>query len=313
MEIGIIGLGKMGSNIALQAVEKGLRVIGIDRQKKQELALKGVEAAADIAVIKTLKAPRIIFLWIPAGPGVDLLMNTLVPILNKGDILIDGGNSHFRDSQARHKYLKSKGIEFIDCGTSGGIEGARNGACFMVGGELEVVMTAEPIFKKLAVPGGYIHAGRPGAGHFVKLIHNAIEFGMLQAIGEGLAILKKSEFILDLPDILHTWTHGSVIRGWLIELMENGLRNSKKIEEISSYVEDTGEVNWVLEEALKLEVPIPIIAQSIMELFKSRDEEKVSARAIAIMRHGFGSHPFGKDEAIAKERKTGKAGLNNKF
>lgn len=313
MEIGIIGLGKMGSNIALQAVEKGIRVVGVSRKEREDLTAKGIEVVMDLKAMKNLlRPPRIIFLWIPAGPGVDRLIDSLIPFLNKGDILIDGGNSHFRDSQVRYSRLKNFGIEFIDCGTSGGIEGARNGACFMIGGDSEVTGQVEPILRKLAVTDGYIHAGKAGAGHFVKLIHNAIEFGMLQSIGEGLAMLKKSEFVLNFADLFHNWAHGSVIRGWLVELMEKGLRDGIPIEEISSYVEDTGEVNWAVEEALKLEVPIPVISQSVMELFKSRDEEKISAKAVAIMRHGFGGHPFGKDDAIAKERRMGKVGLCDK-
>jgi 6-phosphogluconate dehydrogenase len=313
MEIGIIGLGKMGSNIALQAVEKGIRVVGMSRKRRGDLSAGGIEVVMDLKAVKNLLQPsRMIFLWIPAGPGVDQLIDSLVPFLNKGDILIDGGNSHFRDSQVRYGRLKSLGIEFIDCGTNGGIEGARNGACFMIGGDSEIAGQVEPILRKLAVPDGYIHAGKSGAGHFAKLIHNAIEFGMLQSIGEGLAMLKKSDFDLNFAALFHNWAHGSVIRGWLVELMEKGLRDGKPIEEISAYVEDTGEVNWAVEEALRLEVPIPVISQSIMELFKSRDEEKISAKAVGILRHGFGGHPYGKNDAVAKERKTGKVGLSDK-
>jgi 6-phosphogluconate dehydrogenase len=313
MDIGIIGLGKMGSNIALQAIEKGIRVVGVSRKQRKDLSVKGIEVVLDLTALKNrLQPPRILFLWIPAGPGVDQLIDSLTPILDKGDILIDGGNSHFRDSQVRYRRLKNIGIEFIDCGTSGGIEGARNGACFMIGGDSDTAKKVESVLRKLAVPEGYIHAGESGAGHFVKLIHNAIEFGMLQSIGEGLAMLKKSEFVLNFADLFHNWAHGSVIRGWLVELMEEGLRNGKQIEEISSYVEDTGEVSWAVEEALKLEVSIPVISQSVMELFKSRDQDKISAKAVALLRHGFGGHPFGEEDAIAKERRTGKVGLSDR-
>ncbi len=179
----------------------------------------------------------------------------------------------------------------------------------MVGGETGPVKIVEPILKTLAVPEGYIHVGKPGAGHFAKLIHNGIEFGMLQAIGEGFAILRKSEYEIDIADLFHNWAHGSVIRGWLVELMEHGLREREGVADVSPYVEDTGEVNWLIEEALKMEVPVPVISESVMALFRSRDADNDAAKAIAIMRHEFGGHPFGPAEAVATERKTGKVGL----
>jgi len=309
MEFGIIGLGRMGANIARQAVEKGIRVIGFSRTRKQELLQEGVELASDIpGLVNLLSPPRIVFLYVPAGPVVDQVLESLVAVLDKGDVVVDGGNSHFRDSQVRHRRLAEYGIGFVDCGTSGGLEGARHGACFMVGGEPNSVNTVGPILKALAVPEGYIHAGKPGAGHFVKLVHNGIEFGMLQAIGEGVALLKKSEFELDIAAVFRNWAHGSVIRGWLVELMERGLRNEGGLADISSYVEDTGEVNWLIEEALKMEVPIPVISESVMALFRSRDAENDWAKAVAVLRHEFGGHPFGRDEAVARERKTGKVG-----
>ena len=310
MEFGIIGLGKMGGSLALQAVEKGIRVVGLDRTPRQELAKNGVTVTTGLKeFIAELKPPRIIFLWIPAGPAVDELLKELGAVCAKGDIFVDGGNSHFRDSKVRHKQMKDKGFEFIDCGTSGGMSGARNGACFMIGGESAPVKMVEPILIKLAVPEGYIHAGAPGAGHFVKLIHNGIEFGMLQAIGEGVALLNKSEFKVDLAALFHNWAHGSVIRSWLIEFMEAGLREKKDLAGIDSFVEDTGEVNWLVQEALNLEVSIPVISQSIMGLFQSREKVNDTFRAIALMRHGFGGHPFGPDKGIREERKKGYVGL----
>jgi 6-phosphogluconate dehydrogenase len=196
-----------------------------------------------------------------------------------------------------------RGLCFLDVGTSGGIEGARNGACFMVGGKEKGVKIAEPVLKALAVKDGYIYTGEPGSGHFVKLVHNGIEFGMLQAIGEGVALLQGSGFKLNLAEIFKNWSNGSVIRSWLIELMEKGLRE-RSLREIESYIEDTGEVNWLVQDALNKEIPIPVISQSIMELFKSRQKDSDTYRSIALMRHGFGGHPFGKEEYIAKERKT---------
>jgi 6-phosphogluconate dehydrogenase len=302
--LGIIGLGRMGGNLALQAVEKGIRVVGKARSRKPELERAGVRIAGDYeGFVSPLDHPRLIYLSLPAGPTVDTVLDELVPHLEKGDVVMDGGNSFYLDSIEREKRLGEKGIYFLDCGTSGGLEGARHGACFMVGGRSEGIRIAEPVLKELAVPDGYLHTGQPGSGHFTKLVHNGVEFGMLQSIGEGVAMLRKSSFDLDLQKVFKNWSNGSVIRGWLVELMEKGLRE-EKLSDISSYVEDTGEVNWLVQDAINKEIPIPVISQSIMELFKSRTQESDAYRSIAIMRHGFGGHPFGKDEGIIEERKT---------
>ena len=303
MSLGIIGLGKMGGNLALQAVEKGIAVVGKARSKKPHLEEKGVTVVDDYeSFTSLLEPPRVIYLSLPAGPTVDRVLRELVSYLEKGDVVMDGGNSFYLDSIRREREMWEKGIYFLDCGTSGGIEGARNGACFMVGGKKEGIKIAEPILKMLAVEDGYVHTGEPGSGHFVKLVHNGIEFAMLQAIGEGVALLRGSGFKLGLAEIFKNWSHGSVIRGWLVELMERGLRE-QSIDTIESYVEDTGEVNWLVQDALNREIPIPVISHSIMELFKSREKDSDTYRAIALLRHGFGGHPFGKDEYIAKERK----------
>ncbi len=305
MELGIIGLGKMGGNLALQGIDKGIRVVGKARGPKPELAKKGVKVLRDYEEFMTsLKHPRVIYLSLPAGSTIDKVLTELVPHLDKGDVVMDGGNSYYRDSIRREAELWKQGIYFVDCGTSGGVEGARYGACFMIGGKPEAVKLCEPILKTLAVEGGYLHTGGPGSGHFVKLVHNGIEFGMLQAIGEGVELLQRSKFDLSLCDIFRNWSHGSVIRGWLVELMEKGLGKIKDVKEIPDYVEDTGEVNWLVQEAFEKEIPLPVITQSVIELFRSREKESDAARAIAIMRHGFGGHPYGKDEYIAKERKT---------
>jgi 6-phosphogluconate dehydrogenase len=302
-QLGIIGLGKIGGNLSLQAIEKNIEVVGMDRSEKPELAKKGVKVVTDVKTLNSLKPPRIIFLSLPAGPTIDHVLNLLIPSLDKGDIIIDGGNSFFRDSMRREKELSSKGIYFLDCGTSGGVEGARKGACFMIGGKPEAVKKVEPILKKLAAKEGLLHTGEPGSGHFVKLVHNGIEFGMLQAIGEGVALLKNSEFNLDLQKIFRNWAHGSVIRGWLIELMEKGLREKGDVMSIPAYVEDTREVNWLVEEAIQKELAIPVITISVLELFKWRDKNNVPSRAVALLRHEFGGHPFGEDEYIKNERK----------
>lgn len=303
-QLGIIGLGKMGGNLALQAAEKGIGVVGKARSTKPELEKRGVRVVDSYdSFVSFLKHPRVIYLSLPAGPTVDSVLDELAPSLEKGDVVMDGGNSFYLDSIEREGRLWARGVYFLDCGTSGGLEGARHGACFMVGGRSEGVKIAEPLLKMLAVPDGYLHTGKPGSGHFAKLVHNGIEFGMLQSIGEGVALLRASSFDLDLQKVFKNWSNGSVIRGRLVELMEKGLRE-EDIEGIASYVEDTGEVNWLVQDAINKEVPIPVISQSVMELFKSRRHDGDAYSSIALMRHGFGGHPFGKDDGIIKERKT---------
>jgi 6-phosphogluconate dehydrogenase len=309
-KFGIIGLGRMGSNLSLQAIEKGMKVAGFDiKGVSNELIQAGVIKVGKLDEFRNvLPTPRIIFLYIPAGPIVDQTIDKLASCLEKGDIIADGGNSYWGDSIRRHQRLTSQGIHFIDLGTSGGVGGARQGACFMAGGENKPVAKIEPILLKLCVPGGYVHAGPPGAGHFIKLVHNGIEFGMLQAIGEGVALLENYQDKLDIAEVLRCWRHGSVIRSWLVDLMEEAYRSNKGMEKIPSYIEDTGEVNWLVSDALRMEVPIPVISQSVMELFASRDEKKNWARAIAMMRHGFGGHPYGVSQSIIDERQEGRIG-----
>jgi len=305
VKLGIIGLGKMGSNLALQAVDKGLNVVGKARSKKPELSQKGVKVVSDYKVFADfLEPPRVIFLSLPAGSTIDVVIKDLLPFIEKGDVIIDGGNSYYKDSIVREAELSKNGIYFVDCGTSGGVTGARNGACFMVGGKPEAIKLCESILKLLAVNGGYLHCGEPGSGHFVKLVHNGIEFGMLQAIGEGVELLRHGDFSLNLKEIFRVWSHGSVIRSWLVELMEKGLNEVADLSLVPDFVEDTGEVNWLVQEAIEKEIPLPVTTQAVMELFKSRRKQSDAARAIAIMRHGFGGHPYGKDDYIAKERKT---------
>lgn len=305
MQLGIIGLGKMGGNISLQCVDKNIEVIGKDIKERPDLEEQGVIIETDYSQFtKHLKPPRVIFLSLPAGLIIDKVIKELLPHLDEGDILLDGGNSYYKDSQRRAIGLEEKGIYFVDCGTSGGWEGARYGACFMVGGSKKAIEICGPILEKLSVKDGYLHCGPSGSGHFVKLVHNGIEFGMLQAIGEGFELLNRSEFDLNLPDIFKMYSNGSVIRGWLVELMEKGLRDLKSIGEVPAYIEDTGEVNWLIQEAINKEIPIPVITQAVIELFKSRIKPDNSYRAVAIMRHGFGGHPYGENDYIANERKV---------
>ena len=309
-ELGIVGLGRMGGGLALQALTKGIRVVGYTRGGAgRELVEAGLEEVGDPDGLRAALAPRrAVLLYVPAGPAVDQLLETLAGVLEPGDVLVDGGNSYWGDSIRRHDRLRERGIDLVDLGTSGGVEGARHGACFMAGGDAAAVERLAPMLRELAVPGGYVHAGPPGSGHYAKLVHNGVEFGMLQAIGEGVDLLERHPAGLAVADILRCWRNGSVIRSWLIDLMEEAYRAEGGLDGIPPYVEDTGEVNWLVADALRMEVPIPVIAQSVQQLFASRDDRRLWARAIAMMRHGFGGHPYGADEAIRRERVTGRVG-----
>ena len=236
------------------------------------------------------------------------MIEKLLPVLGPGDIIVDGGNSYWGDSIRRAEKLKESSVHLVDLGTSGGVEGARNGACFMVGGHNDALDVLEPILLDLAQPGGYVRCGGPGSGHFVKLVHNGIEFGMLQSIGEGMNLLEKFDQELPILPILACWQNGSVIRSWLIDLMKEQLTDLKSLDAVPGYIEDTGEVNWLISDAMRMEVPVPVMAQAVMQLFTSRDDKKDWARAIAMMRHGFGGHPFGPKPELQEDRQISRVG-----
>ena len=309
-QLGVIGLGRIGGGLAHQALEKGLHVVGASRSgAPKDLVAAGLTEIRDFAAFREkLTAPRAVFLYVPAGPAVDTILDQLASALEPGDVVVDGGNSYWGDSIRRHGRMRERGLQLVDVGTSGGLEGARRGACFMAGGERAAVARIEPLLKRLAVEGGYVHAGPPGAGHFAKLVHNGIEFGMLQALGEGFELLARYPERLDLGATLECWRHGSVIRGWLVELLAQAYAADPQMKKPGTHIEDTGEVNWLVADALRMEVPVPVIAQAVMQLFASRDEGKEWAKAIVAMRHGFGGHPYGEDEQIAKERQAGRVG-----
>jgi 6-phosphogluconate dehydrogenase len=309
-EFGIVGLGRIGAGLAHSAIEKGMRVVGSSRSgAPRELVEAGLVELAGVSGFRAqLQPPRAVFLYIPAGPAVDSILDELSQALDPGDIVVDGGNSYWGDSIRRHGRLRERGIHFVDVGTSGGLEGARHGACFMAGGERPAVARLEPLLKSLAVEGGYVHAGPPGAGHFVKLVHNGIEFAMMQAIAEGFELLTRHHDPLDIAAVLEAWRHGSVIRSWLVDLLASAYKADPGFEQPSSWIEDTGEVNWLVSDAMRMEAPVPVIAQSVMQLFASRDERNSWARAIVMMRHGFGGHPLGPKESIARERREGRVG-----
>ncbi|MBS1704183.1 MAG: NADP-dependent phosphogluconate dehydrogenase [Armatimonadetes bacterium] len=307
-EFGVVGLGRMGGGLAWQALGKGYKVVGIDLHEPfPDVVERGIVFSKDLADLSQLNSPRVVFLYIHAGPAIDKMIDRLLPVLGEGDIIVDGGNSYWGDSIRRAERLKNSGIHFVDLGTSGGVEGARTGACFMVGGHKDALDRLEPILLDLAQPGGYVRCGGPGSGHFVKLVHNGIEFGMLQAIGEGMNLLEKFDQELPISDVLTCWQNGSVIRSWLMDLMKQQFDEQNGLT-VPGYIEDTGEVNWLIGDAMRMEVPVPVIAQSVMQLFTSRDDKKDWAKAIAMMRHGFGGHPFGPKPELQEDRQVSRVG-----
>jgi 6-phosphogluconate dehydrogenase len=301
----------MGSALALRALDVGVDAAGTSRSGVPgNLQDAGLRAFQDPqALVEALDRPRLVLLSLPAGPVVDKLIETLRPLLADGDVILDAANSYWGDAIRRAESLAADGIHLVDLGVSGGPDGARQAPCFMAGGVQEGVDAAEPLLRRLAGDaGGYVHAGGPGAGHYVKLVHNGIEFGMLQAIGEGLAMLEDHPRDLDIGATLQVWRRGSVIRSWLVDLMAEAYAKDPELACPSGFVEDTGEVNWLVGDAMISETPVPVIAQSVMELMRSRDRKQTARRAITHMRHAFGGHPFGRDEGIAREREQGRVG-----
>ncbi len=296
MKFGVVGFGSMGGAMALQALEKGHEVVGSSRSEKPELAEAGVEiVGSPEELVGALSPPRVVLLSLPAGEATEKMANALGGALAPGDVIVDGANSHWEDSKRRHAELSEKGVHFLDAGVSGGVEGARRGACFMVGGDEEAFGVAEPVFRDLSVEGGYFHAGPSGAGHFTKLIHNMIEFGMVQAIGEGVEMLLASEYDLDMPALFDNWNHGSVIRSWLVGLMKRSLEEyGDDLGVLEPYVEDTGEQAWGVRYAMDRQVPIPLLAQAVWGFYESRDPERPWAKAVAALRNQYGGHPVRK-------------------
>lgn len=298
-EIGIIGLGKMGSGIALQLVEKGWKVIGFNRsiEKTNELAQQGVMPATTLsALVRSFESsPRVLLLMVPAGKPVDEMLfgsHGLVPLLNKGDIIIDGGNSNYKETIRRYKEVKKHGIQFIDCGISGGPSGARNGACCMVGGPTNLFKNIELLFETISVENGYAHFEGEGAGHFVKMVHNGIEYGMMQAIGEGFDVMKQSPFQLDLTKVASVYNHGSVITssliGWLHEAYVDWGEN---LEPISGSIHQSGEGKWTVETAEELDVDVPVIRDSCEFRFQSQQNPSYTGKVVSALRGKFGGHP----------------------
>jgi 6-phosphogluconate dehydrogenase len=296
MELGMVGLGKMGGFMTERLVRGGHRVIGFDRDPAvvQKLAEKGAGSANSLDnIISQLKPPRAIWLMVPAGDPVDQTIAALVPHLSTGDTIIDGGNSYYKDSMRRAAALAPKKINFVDCGTSGGVWGITEGYSMMVGGDADVVKRLSPIFETLA-PGpdkGWGRVGPAGSGHFVKMVHNGIEYGIMQAYAEGLDLLRhKKEFSLDLLQVGKIWQFGSVIRSWLLDLTVDALSKNPTLSGIEAYVTDSGEGRWTVIEGVELGVPLPVISGALDTRFRSQDPEPFANKLLAMMRHEFGGH-----------------------
>ncbi|SDG22997.1 6-phosphogluconate dehydrogenase [Thermoanaerobacter thermohydrosulfuricus] len=298
MKVGLIGLGRMGFNLALNMRDHGHEVVAYNRspEKIKEAEKEGIKGAYTIEdLVKKLERRRIIWLMVPAGDPVDEMIEKLVPLLEKHDIIIDGGNSYYKDTLRRYEMLKEKEIDFVDVGTSGGIEGARHGACTMIGAEDEVFKYIEPLIRDISAENGYLHTGKNGSGHFAKMVHNGIEYGMMQAIGEGFEVLEKSQFDFDLKEVARVWSHGSVIRGWLMELMEKAFEKDPKLSGIKGVMHSSGEGLWTVEEALNLKVPVPVIAQSLFMRYRSEQEDTFAGKVVAALRNEFGGHAVEKN------------------
>lgn len=299
MQIGLIGLGKMGYNLGLNLLEHDYEVVAYDVKEDRVHALvsEGAKGAFQVSeLVATLSNPRVVWLMVPAGEAVDRILNDILPLMEKGDILIDGGNSHYKDSIARYRRAREKGVRYFDVGTSGGVSGARNGACLMIGGDADVFPTIEPIFADMSVQNGYYFAGGTGSGHFLKMIHNGIEYGMMQAIAEGFELLEKSPFDYDYRNVAKVWSHGSVIRGWLMELTEKAFAKEPRLESIKGVMHSSGEGKWTVETALDVQACAPVIALSLMMRYRSLKDDTFAGKVVAALRREFGGHDVEKHE-----------------
>ncbi|MEP6638300.1 MAG: phosphogluconate dehydrogenase (NAD(+)-dependent, decarboxylating) [Chloroflexota bacterium] len=294
MRIGFIGLGRMGANMVRRLILDGHEIVVYNRtpEKTKEIAGEGATPSFSIAdLVAALEKPRAVWIMVPAGDATEAQIAELLEHLEPGDTIIDGGNTNFHDDVRRHAALKEKGIGYIDAGTSGGIWGLQVGYCLMVGGDAESVDPLVPIFTTLAPPGGFLHVGGPGAGHYVKMVHNGIEYGLMQAYAEGFEIMHAGEYELDLAGIADLWMQGSVVRSWLLELAARAFKaNGKDLEHIKGYVADSGEGRWTVQEAIDHNVPAPVITLSLLTRFRSRQDDSYGAKVLAALRNEFGGH-----------------------
>jgi 6-phosphogluconate dehydrogenase len=302
LKIGIAGLGKMGLNMALNLQDNGIQVVGFDiSEEVRKEAVNHhltVEESLDnlIEALGEKNERKVILLSLPAGEITNATVEEICQKLNKNDVIIDSGNAQYQDSVANYQMAKEYGIDFLDCGTSGGMEGARNGACLMIGGEQEVFEYVEEIFAKLAIENGYLYTGKPGSGHYLKMVHNGIEYGMMQAIGEGFDVLNASDYDFDLEKVASVFNHGSVVRSWLMELLEKSFSEDKQLEKVKGVANASGEGQWTIEEALRLEIPVPVIATSLFARNSSKIEDSFTMKTVATMRNQFGGHAIVESE-----------------
>jgi len=301
MDIGMIGLGKMGGNMAQRLLGGGHRVVGFDpdADARKTLEDKGGESADSLqALVGKLEGSRAIWMMVPSGEITDTTVAGLLPLLEGNDIVIDGGNSNYKDTMRRAERLADQQVHYVDCGTSGGIWGLREGYGMMIGGDDDAVHRLRPIFETLAPAKdkGWGHVGKVGSGHFVKMVHNGIEYGMMQAYAEGFSIMEhKKDFAFDLHQVAQIWRHGTVIRSWLLDLTANALDKNPELDGIAPYVDDSGEGRWTVQEAIDLDVPAPVISPSLIERLRSRDSDSFSDRLLSAMRNEFGGHAVKKD------------------
>ncbi len=294
MRIGFIGLGRMGSNMVRRLLRDGHQIVAYNRtpEKTREIAAEGAEAAFSIEeLVAKLEKPRTVWIMVPAGDATEAQIDELLEHLEPGDTIVDGGNTNFHDDQRRHPLLAEKGIRYIDAGVSGGVWGLKVGYCLMVGGEREAVEPLEPVFRSLAPADGYLHVGGPGSGHYVKMIHNGIEYGMMQAYAEGFEIMHASDYALDLGAIADLWNHGSVVRSWLLELAALAFRaEGQDLGHLKGWVADSGEGRWTVQEAIDRDVPAPVITIALQTRFRSRQDDSYGAKVLAALRNQFGGH-----------------------
>lgn len=295
LNIGFVGLGKMGSNMALNVIDSQWDSVGYDISEKtrNQAENSGIPTTNSLEkLIGQLSVPRVIFLSLPAGDVTDQTIEEVANYLSQGDIVIDSGNTNYKDTLDNYHKLKDQGIHLLDCGTSGGIEGARNGACLMIGGNQDVFKEVEPFFKDLAGENAYLYSGEAGSGHYLKMVHNGIEYGMMQAIGEGFNILEASKYDFDYEAVARLWNNESVIRSWLMELLADNFNNDAELSNIMSKIDSSGEAKYTVEEALELEIPVPIIANSLFVRNFSKIEDNFSNKVVSALRFSFGGHPI---------------------
>jgi 6-phosphogluconate dehydrogenase len=302
MQIGMMGLGRMGMNMARRLIRGRHKVVAYNRTPDavKEIAREGAQGAYSLEeLVKRLAPPRAVWLMIPAGKPVEETIEGLKGLLRKGDMIIDGGNSFYKDDVRHYQQLNRLGIRYMDAGVSGGIWGLTVGYCLMIGGEKRDYNRLEPLFKSLAPKGGYLYCGPAGAGHFVKMVHNGIEYGMMSAYGEGFSILKASPYAegLDFAQVSHLWNQGSVVRSWLLELAEDAFKKDPHLSQIAGYVEDSGEGRWTVQQAIETATPSPLIALSLFQRFRSRESESFSDKLLAALRNEFGGHAVKKERA----------------